>query len=81
MEAPFLCAKKQAAQVFLNRLLLPCRLDAPSRLRAAFRSFGVGLLLHALLVALDHLLHHLAAYGTSLAGSEIAVVALLQTPS
>ena len=31
-----------------------------------------------LLVALDHLLDHLAADGAGLAGSEVAVVALLQ---
>ena len=37
-----------------------------------------AVLLHALLVGLDHLLHHLAADGTGLAGGEVAVVALLQ---
>ena len=34
--------------------------------------------LQVLLVALDHLLDHLAADGAGLAGSEMAVVALLQ---
>ena len=35
-------------------------------------------LLQVLLVALDHLLDHLAADGTGLAGGQIAVVALLE---
>ena len=35
-------------------------------------------LLHAALVGLDHLLDHLAADGTGLAGGQIAVVAFLQ---
>ena len=34
--------------------------------------------LQALLVALDHLLDHLAADGTGLAGGQVAVVALLE---
>ena len=36
------------------------------------------MLLHAVLVGLDHLLDHLAANGAGLTGSQIAVVALLQ---
>ena len=45
--------------------------------------FGVRGILHTgelqvLLVALDHSLDHLAADGAGLAGSEVAVVALLQ---
>ncbi len=40
-------------------------------------SFGL-LLLHALLIALNHLFYHLASHGTSLAGGDVAVIALLQ---
>ena len=35
-------------------------------------------LFHALLVSFDHLLDHLSADGTGLAGGQIAVVALLE---
>ena len=35
-------------------------------------------LFHALLVSFDHLLDHLAADGTGLAGGQVAVVALLE---
>ena len=34
--------------------------------------------LQVLLVGLDHLLDHLAAHGTGLAGGQVAVVALLE---
>ena len=34
--------------------------------------------LQVLLVGLDHLLDHLAAHGTGLAGGQVAVVAFLQ---
>ena len=35
-------------------------------------------LFHALLVSFDHLLDHLSADGTGLAGGQVAVVALLE---
>lgn len=53
----------------------------PARHAAAARPKNGGyarLLKVVLLVSLDHLLHHLAADRTSLTGSQIAVVALLQ---
>ena len=37
-----------------------------------------GKRLQVLLVGLDHLLDHLAAHGTGLAGGQVAVVAFLQ---
>ena len=43
-----------------------------------FQGRGKEMLLHAVLVGLDHLLDHLTADRTGLTGSQIAVVTLLQ---
>ena len=60
--------------------MLPClflRLSPPgAALRAA--QFILVRLFHGLFVGLDHFLNHLAAYGTGLLRSQIAIVALLQ---
>lgn len=45
---------------------------------SAFPVRRVLLLCEVLLVRFDHLLHHLAAYGTGLTAGEIAVIALLE---